>query len=342
MSKNNRSINLLGHEVSPGQSAQALLQVAHLHNRTAIEVPVFIEHALKPGPTVLLLAGIHGDEVNGIEILRQCIAKGITKPRKGTTICIPVVNVIGYVHNQRDLPDGRDLNRAFPGKKSGSLAAQIAHQLTQEVLPHVDLILDFHTGGAQRFNAPQIRLSGLDSDLLNMAKIFGAPFVIHNKPMGKSLRHTCEKKGIPLLLFEGGKSNDINTSVSNAGVNGVKRLLSHLGMIAPKFKISAPKHQTVEILNSTWVRASSSGMFKPLIEVGKWTEKGAIIGQISDPYGQSMTGVMAPNAGYIFNVNQAPTVYGGDALFHLSTELRPHSEKGQAPIKKQAKKGSQN
>lgn len=322
MSKNNRPITLLGTEVFPGKNAQALLQVTHLHNRTAIEVPVFIEHALKPGPTVLLLAGIHGDEVNGIEILRQCIAKGITKPRKGTTICIPVVNVIGYVHNQRDLPDGRDLNRAFPGKKTGSLAAQIAHQLSQEVLPHVDLILDFHTGGAQRFNAPQIRLSGRDAELLNKAKIFGAPFVIHNKATPKTLRQTCDKKGIPLLLFEGGKSNDIDPSISNAGVNGVKRLLDHLGMISPRFKISAPKHKTFEILNSTWVRASSSGMFKPLIEVGKWTEKGAVIGQISDPYGQSMTAVIAPNAGYIFNVNQAPTVYGGDALFHLSTEIR--------------------
>lgn len=322
MSKFNRTIHLLGTEVAPGQSAQALLQVAHLHNRTAIEVPVFIEHALKPGPTVLLLAGIHGDEVNGIEILRQCIAKGITKPRQGTIICIPVVNVIGYVHNQRDLPDGRDLNRAFPGKKNGSLAAQLAHQLTQSVLPYVDLILDFHTGGAQRFNAPQIRLSGHDTELLKKAKTFGAPFIIHNKPTAKSLRHTCDKKGIPLLLFEGGKSNDITASISNAGVNGVKRLLHHLGMLLPKFKVSAPKQTPVEIINSSWVRASSSGMFKPLVEVGKWTEKGAEIGQISDPYGQSMTLISAPNAGYVFNVNQAPTVYQGDALFHLSTEIR--------------------
>lgn len=322
MSNKSKSINVLGTEVLPGKSAQALLQVAHLHNRTAIEVPVFIERAIKEGPTVLLLAGIHGDEVNGIEILRQCIAKGITRPRKGTIICIPVVNVIGYVHNQRDLPDGRDLNRAFPGKKTGSSAAQIAYQLTQGVIPHVDLAIDFHTGGAQRFNAPQIRMSGLDAELLNKAKTFGAPFVVHAKSTPKSLRQTCDKKGIPLLLFEGGKSNDINTAVSNAGVNGVKRLLHHLDMISPKFKISAPKHKTVEILNSIWVRASSSGMFKPLIEVGKWAEKGAIIGQISDPYGQSMIAVMAPNDGYVFNVNQAPTVYQGDALFHLSTEIR--------------------
>ena len=322
MSDKTQSISLLGTQVAPGQSVQARLQVAYLHNRTAIEVPVFIEHALKPGPTILLLAGIHGDEVNGIEIIRQCIAKGITKPRKGTTICIPVVNVIGYVHNQRDLPDGRDLNRAFPGKKTGSLAAQIAHQLTQSVLPYVDLALDFHTGGAQRYNAPQIRLSGQDPELLKMAKIFGAPFVIHNKPTPKSLRHTCDKKNIPLLLFEGGKSNNITPLISNAGVNGVKRLMHHLDMLSPKFKVSVPKHQTVEIISSSWVRAGSAGMFKPLIEVGKWTEKGGVIGQISDPYGQSLSPVLAPNAGYIFNVNQAPTVYQGDALFHLSSEIR--------------------
>ncbi|HCK06164.1 MAG TPA: succinylglutamate desuccinylase [Flavobacteriaceae bacterium] len=328
MSKTSSSIHLLGLEIAPGQSAQARLQVAHLHNRTPIEVPVFIEHAIKPGPTLLFLAGIHGDEVNGIEILRQCIAKGITKPRKGTTICIPVVNVIGYVHNQRDLPDGRDLNRAFPGKKTGSLAAQIAHQLTQWVLPHTDLVVDFHTGGAQRFNAPQIRLSQDDPELLKKANVFGAPFIIHSKPTPKSLRHTCDKKGIPLLLFEGGKSNDITPSVSNTGVNGIKRLMYELKMLSPKFTVSKPKYKSIEIVNSSWIRAGSSGMFKPLIEVGRWTEKGANIGQLSDPYGQSSISVLAPNAGYIFNVNQAPTVYQGDALFHISTDIRNGQNEG--------------
>ena len=322
MNNKRTSLSILGTQIAPGQSAQARLQVAQLHNRTTIEVPVFIEHALRDGPTILMLAGIHGDEVNGIEVLRQCIAKGITKPRKGTTICIPVVNLIGYLHNQRDLPDGRDLNRAFPGKKSGSLAAQIAHQLTQEVLPFVDFAIDFHTGGAQRFNAPQIRLSGQDPELLAKAKVFGAPFIIHNKPTAKTLRHTCEKKGIPLLVFEGGKSNDITASVSKTGVNGVKRLLSHLEMLSAKFKVSEPKHSSVEILSSSWVRASSAGMFKPLINNGKWAEKGVSIGQITDPYGQSSISVLAPCDGYIFNVNQAPTIYQGDALFHISTKIR--------------------
>ena len=322
MPKKDKPLEILNVQIPPGQGGQALLQVAHLNNRAAVEVPVFIEHAAKPGPTVLFLAGIHGDEVNGIEILRQCIAKGITKPRKGTTISIPVVNVIGYLHNVRDLPDGRDLNRAFPGNRKGSLAGQIANQLTQKVLPHVDLVIDFHTGGAQRFNAPQIRISGSNEALVKQAKILGTPFVIHSKPVSKSIRHTCDKKGIPLLLFEGGKSNDITASVSNAGVNGVKRLLHDLGMLSPRFKVSPPKHKTVEILSSTWVRASTSGMFKPLIDVGKWVEKGSTMGQITDPYGQSLNLVVAPNAGYVFNVNQAPTVYQGDALFHLSTEIR--------------------
>ena len=315
-------MNLLGMTVAPGASAQGQLQVAHLHTRTPIEVPVFVTRALKPGPTLLLLAGIHGDEVNGIEILRQCIAKGITKPRKGTTICIPVVNVIGYVHNQRDLPDGRDLNRAFPGRKSGSLAAQIAHQLTKNVLPHADLVVDFHTGGAQRFNAPHIRLSAHNPALIDQAKVFGAPFIIHHKSTPKSLRHTCDKLGVPLLLFEGGKSNDITASISNSGVNGVKRLMHHLGMLSSKFKVSTPKNKPIEVLDSTWIRAGSSGMFKSLVSVGKWVEKGDSIGQITDPYGQTLIFVLAPNTGYIFNVNHAPTVYQGDAIFHMSTEIK--------------------
>ncbi|MDA8940870.1 succinylglutamate desuccinylase/aspartoacylase family protein, partial [bacterium] len=141
-------LEILGVKVLLGDSTTVFFNVAKLHTQNKIDVPVIIERSKIPGPTVLVTAGIHGDEINGVEIVRQLIAKGINKPKKGTIICIPVINVFGFIQMDREFPDGRDLNRVFPGSRNGALASRVAHKLTQEVIPHADLILDFHTGGA--------------------------------------------------------------------------------------------------------------------------------------------------------------------------------------------------
>ena len=174
-----------------GARAELSFGVPKLHSRNSVEVPVIVERAKKPGPTVLITAGIHGDEVNGVEIVRQLIAKGINKPVKGTIICIPVINIFGFIHMDREFPDGRDLNRAFPGSKKGSLASRVAHKLVTEILPVADLVLDFHTGGADRFNSPQVRIVKGDSLLDELASVFGAPFIIYSKNLKKSFRKTC-------------------------------------------------------------------------------------------------------------------------------------------------------
>lgn len=151
-------LEILDEKVALGESATVNFNVAKLHTQNNIDVPVIIERSKKPGPTVLITAGIHGDEINGVEIVRQIIAKGINKPKKGTIICVPVINVFGFIHMDREFPDGRDLNRVFPGSKRGSLASRVAHKLITEIVPHADLIIDFHTGGADRFNSAQIRI----------------------------------------------------------------------------------------------------------------------------------------------------------------------------------------
>lgn len=222
-------LEILGEKVALGKSATVSFNVAKLHTQNTIDVPIIIERSKKPGPTVLITAGIHGDEVNGVEIVRQLIAKGINKPKKGTIICVPVINVFGFIHLDREFPDGRDLNRVFPGIRGGSLASRVAFKLVTEVLPHADLVLDFHTGGADRFNAAQIRIIKSEKTLKELAKIFGAPFVLYSKNLNKSFRKTCHKLGIPILLFEGGKSFNIDTNITNTGVNGAKRILHHLG-----------------------------------------------------------------------------------------------------------------
>lgn len=315
-------LHILGKKVALGESTKVSFSVAKLHTQNTIDVPVIIERSKKPGPTVLITAGIHGDEVNGVEIVRQIISKGINKPKKGTIICIPVINVFGFIHMDREFPDGRDLNRVFPGAKSGSLASRVAHKLMTEIVPHADLVLDFHTGGADRFNAAQIRIIKNEVVLDELAQVFGAPFIYYSKNLNKSFRNTCYKLGIPMLLFEGGKSFHIDNTVTNTGVNGTKRILNHLGMLNRKFKVSKPKKDCIKILDSKWIRANHSGMFKAIVDVNTLVKKGDVLGNITDPYGSFNHFVKAPNNGYIFNVNESPIIYQGDAIFHISTKLQ--------------------
>ena len=319
---NDNGLTILGESIKPGESREINFDVANLHTSTPVNIPVIIERSKKTGPTVLFTAGIHGDEVNGVEIVRQLIAKGINKPKCGTIICMPVINVFGFINLKREFPDGRDLNRVFPGSKSGSLAGRVAYKLIHDIIPHVDLIMDFHTGGSGRFNAPQLRYSKENKELNDLAKVFGAPFVLYSKNLSKSFRTTCYKLGKPLLLFEGGKSFHIDDIVTNSGVNGSKRVLKHLGMLKTVFKSSRPKKETVFINESRWQRAKYSGMFKASVTIGTYVEKEDLIGNITDPYGKFNYFVRASNSGYIINVNESPIVYQGDALFHISTELK--------------------
>ncbi len=312
---------LLGEAIPLGERREINFNVAKLHTRTTLEVPVIIERSKKIGPIVLFTAGIHGDEVNGVEIVRQIIAKGINKPKKGTIICIPVINIFGFLNMDRAFPDGRDLNRMFPGTKSGSLASRVAYKLVQQIVPHVDLIIDYHTGAANRFNAAQIRIIKGDSKLHKLATIFGAPFVLYSKNLNKSFRNTSYKLGIPMLLFEGGKSFYFDKNITNTGVNGAKRILNHLGMLHSKFRISKPKKKCVLIAESKWIRAKYSGMFIASIAINSKIKKGDVIGHITGPFGKFHHFVKAENSGYIFNVNEAPIVNQGDALFHISTKL---------------------
>ena len=320
MNSHSSVLHILGEDIAAGESREINFHVAKLHSRTRVEVPVIINRSKKPGPVVLFVAGIHGDEVNGVEIVRQLIAKGINKPKKGTIICIPVLNIFGFLNKSRELPDGRDLNRVFPGSKTGSLASQVAHKLMDEIIPQVDFIVDHHTGGAGRFNAPQIRIDKGSPKLKKWAKAYGAPFVVYSKKIPRSLRSACDKINIPMLLFEGGKSYHIDRLVTNSGVNGAKRILDHMGMLISKFKVSAPKKDIIFIVESKWVRAKASGLFRPSIKLSEKVEKGSVLGYITDAYGKFNQSVKADSEGYIININEAPIVYKGDALFRISTK----------------------
>lgn len=322
----NNVLEILGKKIPPGTGAVINLNMAKLYTTTSVEVPVIIERSKKPGPVILLTAGVHGDEINGVEIVRQVISRNINKPVKGTVICIPVVNVFGFLNLSREFPDGRDLNRVFPGTKNGSLASRFAYQFVTKILPVADFCIDYHTGGRSRFNVAQLRVMKGDEKSMRYANIFNAPFTIYSKTIPKSYRETCYRLGKMVLLFEGGKSMDSNKDIATHGVEGTMRILNHLGMLKPRFLSPKPVSPSIIIENSTWIRAKYSGLLHMKVECGKHVEKGEYIATITDPYGKFRHKVIAPNTGYIINTNESPIVYQGDAILHLSTPGKPADE----------------
>ncbi len=248
-------------------------------------MPVIIERSKKPGPTILFTAGLHGDEINGIDIVRQLISRGINKPKRGTIICMPILNVFGFLNSSRAFPDGRDLNRVFPGSENGSLASRVAYTLMSAIIPDVDLIIDFHTGGASRFNAAQIRIVNENAELKTLADVFSPPFVLYSNNITKSFRNACSQLNKPILLYEGGKSFFVDDTISKFGVEGVKRILAHFEMLNSKHKAVSSKTAPVYVEKSKWIRATASGMFKAKAPINSKISVGDVVGQITDPYG---------------------------------------------------------
>jgi len=313
----NKPFVILGKEIPKGGQAVLDLEVAKLHTRTTVKVPIIVERSIEDGPVLLLLAGIHGDEINGVGIVREIIEQKLNKPTQGTVICIPVFNVFGYLIQTREFPDGRDLNRMFPGSENGSLASQFAYQFTKEIAPLVDYVIDFHTGGAERENTPQVRCNFGEEGTLKLAHIFNAPFILHSNYIVKSLRETFRKMGKTVLLFEGGKSQELDKNVIEIGVKGTKNIMIYLGM--QKGELEFTQEPNV-IKKSKWIRASHSGMLRLNVANGSKVKKRALLATIRDPFGEFRKNIYAPINCCVFCINTSPIVNKGDAIFHISLE----------------------
>ncbi|WP_026953931.1 succinylglutamate desuccinylase/aspartoacylase family protein [Algoriphagus vanfongensis] len=313
-----REIQINGVKIRPGQSANIEIPIAKLPTHTLIDLPIFIRSSKEPGPVVLVSGGVHGDEINGIVTARRVLEEidGGLELLKGTVIIIPLVNIYGFLSNSRTFPDGRDLNRSFPGSKKGSLAGRIAFILSEEIIPLIDYGVDFHTGGRMLTNQPQIRVDFEDKKGLELAKAFATDFIVNSKMIDKSFRKTAFKAKKHILVFEGGESMRIDELSTDEGVAGTKRLLHHLGMIAE----GPDKKSTVTLKKSDWVRSRASGIFNSSVKLGDQVKKGQILARISDPYGQIKIPVKAPSNGYIIGINNLPVINVGEALIHLGKE----------------------
>ncbi len=313
----NKTIQINGVEIKPGSNVQVSLNWYQLPTKTIIEIPVYVFRAVNPGPILLILAGMHGDEINGIEIIRKLITReDVRHPLCGSIVAIPVINTISFLYGTRDLPDGRDLNRCFPGTKAGSLGSRIAYDLMKEIIPQIDFGIDFHTGGAKINNYPQLRCVFDNQTNLDLGKKFAPPFIVNSPFRENTLRKEVSKKGKSILVFEGGESSRFDYLSINEGMNGCLQLMKHLKMIDSDL-INNP---TVLLNKTSWVRAKSSGMFHSSKVNGAAIHKGEIIGTIVDPYGEHQEQLIAPHNGYIIGINNQPVINQGDALMHIGVE----------------------
>lgn len=307
-------MRIAGSEVPKGETTRIDANIAKLPSGTLIDIPILVHRAEKPGPSLLLIAGMHGDEINGVEIMRRIIKEKYYKVDAGMVVCIPIINVYGFINFSREVPDGKDINRSFPGSRVGSLASQVAHFLMEEIIPHIDYGIDFHTGGARINNYPQVRIKADDEENLLLAKAFNTSFILNSAYRDRSLRKEAFKMGKRILVYEGGESLRLRKSAIDEGIAGMLRVMKHLGMRQEAPPAAAPSRI---IERSTWVRARAAGLHYAHFRNGSPVEAKTVIGTVSDPYGAHEVKVKAPNTGFIIGINNNPVVNRGDALFHL-------------------------
>lgn len=309
-----RRLSVDGQIVQAGEKAIIDLNIARLVSGTKIDLPIHVYRSENPGPVVLLSGGLHGDEVDGVEIIRRLISsKAFDKLKCGSVIAIPIMNIYGFLNYSREVPDGKDINRSFPGSKNGSLASRVAYNLTNKVLTEIDFGIDFHTGGANRYNYPQCRFSPEDPLAEEIASIFNAPITLQSGLIDKSLRKEAFKMGKSIIVFEGGEAMRFDELSIEEGIRGAKRVLAHFNMLAD----ADQEQNSAKCSNSQWIRARRSGLFHSIVKSGQWIDKKEVMGYISDPFGKKQIKVKAPESGIIVGHNNSPVVSQGDALFHL-------------------------
>lgn len=305
------------YEILPGKNATLRIPIASLPSGNTVGLFAHVYRSKKPGPTMLVIGGIHGDEINGVEIVRRAVKTGMFKRlTKGSVIAIPLLNVYGFINFSRVFPDGKDVNRSFPGSKKGSLAARIAYTLTHDILPLCDFGLDFHTGGASVYNYPQVRAFREDEGAIKLAEEFNMPILVKTGLIANSFRKAAHNRDIPIVVFEGGESLRMDDFSINEGLRGIMSVMAARGMI----KSNTPKIETKVFETGSWLRAHRSGIFVAYKKSGDEINKGNILGIITDPYGGPETKVRARKKGVIFGHNNKPVVSQGDALFHIGYE----------------------
>lgn len=315
---------IAGETILPGQTKVIEVPLPDLYMHTALSMPVHVIRGRRKGPVMFVSAAVHGDEINGVEIIRRLVKSKSLKGIKGTLIAIPVVNVYGFLNQSRYLPDRRDLNRCFPGSDQGSLAARLANSFISEIVQHCTHGIDLHTAAIHRDNLPQIRADLNDETVEMMSTAFSAPVVVNSGLIEGSLRHAAQQHDVKVIVYEAGEALRFNELAIRAGVKGVITVMRKIGMLAAGRR---PKrtHESFIARSSTWVRAPQSGIFRMLVPMGASVNKGDLLGMVAAPYGNSdaETAVLASCSGIVIGRTNIPLVNEGEALFHIARFNRP-------------------
>ncbi|MDH3580131.1 MAG: succinylglutamate desuccinylase/aspartoacylase family protein [Hyphomicrobiales bacterium] len=308
---------IAGQDIVAGNRVTLSISVPGQSVYTPLAMPVHVVHGKRPGPVLFVSAAIHGDEINGIEVIRQLLKVRALSRLRGTLICVPIVNVYGFLNHTRYLPDRRDLNRVFPGAKHGSLASRMARVFAEEIIDRSTHGIDLHTGANNRTNLPHIRANLDDRDCESLALIFGTPVVINANLRDGSLRQYALERGIPMLLYEAGEALRFQRMAVRAGLRGILNVMRALEML-PKRKTIGPKVPVVEARSSSWIRAPQTGLLRTDVRLGNRIKEEETLGHIADALGENEAVVKAPFTGIVIGRNQLPVVNEGDALFHIA------------------------
>ncbi|MGB5261937.1 MAG: succinylglutamate desuccinylase/aspartoacylase family protein [Gammaproteobacteria bacterium] len=304
-------------EVAHGESIIIDVPMASLYTHAPMSLPVQVMRGRRDGPRLFVSAAIHGDEINGVEIIRRLLRLPLLKRLRGTLIAIPIVNVYGFIAHSRYLPDRRDLNRSFPGSDHGSMAARLADRFLSEIVDKCHYGIDLHTGAVHRDNLPQIRANLDDPETARLAQAFHVPVLLNSNIRDGSLRQVAADRGIPILLYEAGEALRFDEHSIRAGVKGIIAVMRELGML-PKTSRSRKHNDPLVARSSSWVRAGGSGILRVTAALGTRVHKGDTIGIISDPFGQQELEVEANANGIIIGRTNLPLVNEGEGLFHIA------------------------
>ena len=305
-----------GVEIARGVNVTVNIDLPKLYN-TPTQLPVRVIRGKKDGPTIFVSAAIHGDELNGIEIIRRFRTLNILKKIKGTVILVPIVNVYGIMTLSRYLPDRRDLNRSFPGSSNGSLAGRVAKIFFDEIVKKCDLGIDLHTAAIHRSNLPQVRTNIENEYTFRLAKAFAAPVVLHSELRDGSLRAVAQEEGVPILLYEAGEALRFDETSIRIGVQGLVNVLRENEML-PKIVRKTPKKLPIITKSSKWIRATESGMLRTIKALGDTVKENEIIAYIDEPLDSASFEILSPFDGVIIGKSEIPLVQEGDAIFHIA------------------------
>ena len=317
----NREITIGNTVVQPGRRAEIMLPVADLYTATSLAMPVQVISGRKEGPVLFVSAAIHGDELNGVEIIRRLLNRKIIRSIRGTLIAVPIVNVHGFLNQSRYLPDRRDLNRSFPGSAKGSVAARLANLFIKKIVSAADYGIDLHTGAINRANLPQIRANLEDPRTFELARAFGAPVIIDSDVRDGSLRGCAAEMGIPILIYEAGEALRFDETSIRAGLRGIFNVMRAIGMLPEKGEAERSRKSVEPVVAraTRWVRAAESGIVHNRAKLGSRVEDGERLATISDPLGRRENVIRAPFDGIVIGRSNLPLAHEGDALFHLGS-----------------------